>query len=126
MKFEQYMDKFNKVEYSIKKQQEIKYLFDSLVKPRESHPIYEIDLLNETIKVADIVEVESVNLLSWKKDLDIFKKQGCLYFSSLNYKNLQKKLLKIDKKFKNFKYIKRDLIPAQVKKHRKVTFLKEK
>lgn len=125
MKFEQYMDKFNKVEYSIKKQQEVKYLFDSLVKPKEGHPIYEIDLIEQTVRVTEIVQVESVNLLSWKKDIDIFKKQGCLYFSSLNFNNLQKKLLKIDSKFKDFKYIKSDLHPTQVHKHRKVTFLKE-
>jgi len=76
-----------KEEISAKQKKEIKYIFDSMLKPYEGHPIFEINTLTKNVKIADIKPIDTVNLLTWKEEIkrqDVIKKANCFFkFSHL-------------------------------------------
>ena len=109
-----------KEEISVQQRKEIKYIFDSMLKPHEGHPVFEVDILKKEVRIADVKPIDTVGLLTWKEELkkqDILKKPNCIYLSSLNIDNLLKRLGKIG--ITNLKYIKEDK-QLFVNKHRKV------
>lgn len=111
-------------ELSIKedKQQEIKYKLDYVLEPYEGHPIFEVDLFNKIIRVAELEHLDTLHLFNWKQQLkeqSILKKEGCIYLSSLNIQNLKRKYTE----FKDFNFLKKE-DKVFVNKNRTVKLLK--
>lgn len=112
-------------EISVKQQKEIKYIFDSMLKPHEGHPIFEVDLIKKEVRLAQLKVLDTVNINTWQEDIkrqDILKKEGCYYFSALNKTNAMKKL---DKKgMKGFVFVGEEIVEAPRHKHRKIVLNK--
>ena len=92
----------DKVEITKQQQAEIQLVFDSKITPHENHTLFEFDLKNKTIVLAnfepEIKEIhwnDAVNGNYKKKNKKVIKKQNCIYISSLNKVNCVK-ILKRD------------------------------
>lgn len=82
-------------------------------------------MTKKTIQLAAYEQIDTVSLLTWKselKNLDLIKSSNCLYVSSLNYKNLMIKLSKLDSCFKDFTYVKEDVLNTH--KYRRISLIK--
>ena len=85
----------DKTEIKKQKQEESKRVFQGSIMPKKGHTLFEICLKRKTIKKAEFDSKEVVNwkdavngLISTKKE--ITKKEGCIYISALNEKNVRK------------------------------------
>lgn len=96
MKFEdQKLLKEDKIEIVKQQQAEIQKVFDSTLKPKRGHTLFEIDLTANTIQKAIFDELPNVK---WEDALKgqisaqkkITKKPNCIYISALNKKNVIK------------------------------------
>ena len=94
---DQEKDKIEQVKQQV---QEIQTVFDSRIIPYENHTLFEVNLNNKTIEVAEFDELPPIkyteamkgNIVVQKK---VTKKENCVYISALNKKNVLK-ILKRD------------------------------
>ena len=92
----------DKVEITKQQQAEIQLVFDSKITPHENHTLFEFDLKNKTIVLAnfepEIKEIhwnDAVNGNFKKKNKKVIKKENCIYIPALNKENCIK-ILKRD------------------------------
>lgn len=84
----------DKVEITKQQQAGIQLVFDSKIIPHENHTLFEFDVKNKTIVLAnfepEIKEIhwnDAVKGNYKKKNKKVIKKQNCIYISSLNKEN---------------------------------------
>ena len=109
------------IEVSVKQRKEIKYILEDVIKPFEGHPIFEINLRENTISIAELEPLDTVHFHHWKQQLaerEIIKKSDCRYITALNLKNLLRKF----PEYKNFTYLCGE--EQVVNKNRKIKLLK--
>jgi len=112
-------------ELSIVKRQEVEYMLDEVVRPHPNHPTYEVDLIDEVIRIAQVENIDTVNFLNWKeaiKEQKIIKNPHCIYLTALNINNCRKKLKKISEKISKFSFENEEKV-LSLHKNRKVQFL---
>lgn len=91
----------DKIEITKQQQIEIQKVFDSRIKPKENHTLFEFDLKTKEIRLAKL-EPESEEI-HWNKAIKgdfsqkkiVIKKENCIYITALNKENVVK-ILKRD------------------------------
>lgn len=89
----------DKVEIVKQQQAEIQKIFDSTIKPKKGHTLFEVNLIEKTIEKA---EFDELPIVKWEDALNgqisvqrkITKRSNCIYISALNKKNVIKILKK--------------------------------
>jgi len=97
---DQEKDKIEQVKQQV---QEIQTVFDSRIKPKKNHILYEINIAKQTIEKAvfdelPIVKWEDAVKGNISTQSKITKKPNCIYISAMNKKNVAK-ILKRDFKY---------------------------
>ena len=90
----------DKIEQVKQQVQEIQTVFDYKIIPQKNHTLFEVNLKDKTIEIAEFDELPAIkfeeamkgNIVAQKK---ITKKENCVYISALNKKNVLK-ILKRD------------------------------
>ena len=84
-------------ELQVKKQVQVEYLFDGVVKPMPGHKIWEIELSTMKVKEAEFVKNmqitwhEALESVSGKENREIIDRKGCFYIAALNPENALKR-----------------------------------
>ena len=88
----------NDIESVIKVKQEIEIKFDSDLKPKKGHTLFEIEVSSGKIKEAEYFQEDSIHWFDMIHQLKngfrrkVLKKKGCVYISALNQESALKRL----------------------------------